>query len=602
MTATVQNDPSNQGVTWSCSGANCGTFAKTTPTSATYIAPTGAGIYSVIATSVANTSSTASASVAVTDLSGVFTYHNDLSRDGVNAHEFALTKANLNTSTFGKLFSCQVDGAIYAQPLWIPQLTVAGAPHNVVVVATQHDGLFAFDADTAPCSTLWHVSLIDSAHGGSASETSVPSYGPGALVGQGGGDIAPEVGVTGTPVIDPATNTLYVVSKSADATNQIFQRIHAIDLTTGNERANSPHSIDSSIAVPGSSSDGANGVVSFNAGSENQRPGLALYNGVVYVSWASHEDTDPYHGWIIGFSTTNLAAVVVFNSTPNQVNGASYARGGIWMSGGAPAVDANGYLYCITGNGTFDANVGGSNYGDTILKLDTGSGLEVADYFTPLDQATLDAGDLDFGAGAATVLIDQPSAPFPHLVVGGGKDGNLFVVNRDSMGEFNSGSNNVVQSIPVGGGIFSTPVFWQSNLYVASGPLQQFAFNSANAQFSVSAQSSNTYGFSRSTPSLSASGTSNAILWAMDNSAYCTPQSGGCGPTILHAYDATNITIELWNSTQRSGDQAGYAVKFTVPTVANGKVYVPTRGNNIGGASSSTSKPGELDVYGILPN
>jgi hypothetical protein len=604
LTANVQNDPSSKGVTWSCTGGtSCGTFTNATPTSATYVAPAAAGVYSIVATSVADTSATASVPIGVTDLPGVLTYHNNLSRDGTNTHEFALTTSNVTTVTFGKLFSCQTDGAIYAQPLWIPQLMVSGAAHNVVIVATQHESLYAFDADASPCSTLWHVSLIDSTHGGTAGETSVNSYGPGALIGSGYGDIAPEVGITGTPVIDPTSNTLYVVSKSANATPQIFQRLHAIDITTGNERL-TPRSIDSSISVPGSASDAVNGQIVFSPATQHQRPGLVLYNSVVYVAWASHEDTDPYHGWIVGFSTSNLAVVSVFNSTPNTVNGAAYARGGIWMSGGAPAVDSSGNLYCITGNGTFDANVGGSNYGDSMLKL---SGrLAVTDYFTPLNQANLDANDLDFGSGASTVLVDQANSPFPHLVVGGGKDGNLFLVNRDNLGQFNAGTNNVVQTISVGGSVFATPAFWQTNLYVsAGGPLQQFVFTSATAQFNASSQTATRYGFPGPTPSVSASGSSNAILWALDNTAYCTNQTqNGCGPVVLHAYDATNLATELWNSTQAAGnrDQAGYAVKFTVPTVANGKVYVGTRGNNIGGADSSTTVPGELEVYGLLPN
>jgi hypothetical protein len=613
LTATLQNDTAHKGVTWSASGSSCsasacGTFTNVTTTSATYVAPTTAGSYSITATSVANVTKSASMSLGVTDLSGVLTYHNNLSRDGTNTHEFALSTSSITTATFGKLFSCQTDGAIYAQPLWIPQLSVAGVPHNVIVVATQHESLYAFDADASPCVTLWHVSLIDSAHGGTGGETSVPSSGTGALVGSGYGDIAPEVGVTGTPVIDPATNTLYVVSKSVNASKQFFQHLHAIDLTTGNERV-TPYSITSSISVRGNAPDSVGGQVAFNPRTAHQRPGLVLSNGVVYVAWASHEDTDPYHGWLIGFSASTLAPVAngAFNTTPNTVNSATYARGGIWMGGGAPAVDSNGYLYCITGNGTFSASSGGPNYGDTVLKMNTTGGLSVADYFTPLDQATLDANDTDFGSGAATVLVDQPTAPVPHLVVGGGKEGNLFLLNRDNLGQFNSSANKVVETVALGNSIFATPVFWQANLYVAGvGPMKHFVFNAATGQFAGSpySQSATSYGFPGSTPSLSADGTTNAILWSLDNTKYCTPQSPGCGPTVLHAYDATNLATEFWNSTQAAGnrDQAGNAVKFSVPTVANGKVYVGTRGNNTGGVDSSTSVPGELEVYGLLPN
>jgi len=607
VTATVLNDIGSAGVTWSasgsaCSGTSCGTFTNVTPTSATYFAPSAGGIYSITATSVADVTKNASNSIGVTDLSGVLTFHNNVSRDGTNTHEFALTTANVNKSNFGKLFSCQADGAIYAQPLWIPNLTVVGTPHNVIVVATQHESLYAFDADASPCTTLWHVSLIDSAHGGAAGETSVPSVGTGALVGSGYGDISPEVGITGTPVIDPTTSTLYVVSKSVNASLQFSQRLHAIDIATGNERITPPQSIDSSISVPGTGAGSVSGRVAFDPRNESQRPGLVLSNGVVYVAWASHEDHDPYHGWVIGFSASTLAPVAnaVFNSTPNQVGTLSYSRGGIWMGGGAPAVDSSGNLFFITGNGTFDVNTGGSNYGDSVVKLSASGGLSVADYFTPLDQASLDANDTDFGSGAATVLVDQPSSPVAHLLIGGGKQGNLFLLNRDNLGKFSGSANNVVQAINLGNSIFATPVFWQNNLYVAGvGTLKQFAFNTSTGKFGGApfSQSATSYGFPGATPSLSSLGATNAIIWALDNTLYCTPQSPGCGATVLHAYDATNLATELWNSSQAAAnrDQAGHAVKFTVPTVANGKVYVGTRGND-------STVLGELEVYGLLPN
>ncbi len=607
VTATVLNDVGAVGVTWSasgptCSGASCGSFAKVTSTSATYVAPPTAGIYAITATSVADVTRSASNSIGVTDLSGVLTYHNNLSRDGTNTHEFALTAANVNQSSFGKLFSCQADGAIYTQPLWIPNQTIAGSPHNLVIVATQHESLYAFDADAAPCTTLWHINLIDSAHGGTSGETSIPSAGAGALVGSGFGDISPEVGITGTPVIDPITNTLYVVSKSVNASTQFFQRLHAIDITTGNERITPPQSIDSSISVAGTGAGSVAGRVAFDPRNESQRPGLVLSAGVVYVAWASHEDHDPYHGWVIGFDAVTLKPLsnAVFNSTPNQVGTLSYSRGGIWMGGGAPAVDSAGNLFFITGNGTFDANTGGANFGDSVVKLNTAAGLSVADYFTPLDQASLDANDTDFGSGAATILIDQPSGPVAHLIIGGGKQGNLFLLNRDNLGKFSSSANNVIQAVNLGNSIFATPVFWQNNLYVAGiGSLKQFAFNTATGKFNGApfSQSSTSYGFPGATPSLSSSGATNAIIWALDNTLYCTPQSPGCGATVLHAYDATNLATELWNSSQAAGnrDLAGHAVKFTVPTVANGKVYVGTRGNDV-------SVLGEVEVYGLLPH
>jgi hypothetical protein len=606
ISAAVLNDVGHAGVTWSvsgtgCSGTSCGAFINVTSTSATYVAPSTAGLYSIAGTSVADVTKSASIPIGVTDLPGVLTYHNNLSRDGTNTHEFALTTSNVNTSTFGKLFSCQADGAIYAQPLWIPNLQVAGAAHNVALVATQHESLYAFDADATPCTTLWHANLIDPAHGGTSGETSVPSAGTVALVGSGFGDISPEVGITGTPVIDLTTNTLYVVSKSVNASTQFFQRLHAINLTTGIERV-TPQTVDSSISVSGTGAGSVGGQVAFDPRNESQRPGLVLSKGVVYVAWASHEDHDPYHGWVIGFDALTLAPVAnaIFNSTPNQVGTLPYSRGGVWMGGGAPAVDALGNLFFITGNGTFDANTGGSNYGDSVVKLSTVSGLSVADYFTPLDQASLDANDTDFGSGAATILVDQLAGPVTHLVIGGGKQGNLFLLNRDNMGKFSGSTNNVIETVNLGNSIFATPAFWQNNLYVAGvGPLKQFAFNSTTGRFNGApfSQSSTSYRFPGATPSVSSNGVTNGIIWMLDNGLYCTPQSPGCGATVLHAYDATNVANELWNSSQAAAnrDLAGHAVKFTVPTVANGKVYVGTRGND-------SSVLGELEVYGLLPN
>jgi hypothetical protein len=566
-----------------------------------YGAPSAAGIYTVTATSAADVTKSASATIAVTDLAGVLTYHNDLLRDGTNSKEYALTTSLVATATFGKLFACQADGAIYAQPLWVPRVTINGSSHNVIVVATQHDSVYAFDADSSPCATLWHANLLDSAHGGTAGETTVPSSATGGLVGSGYGDITPEVGVTGTPVIDPSTNTLYLVSKSVNASTQFFQRLHALDLTTGNEKV-PPRSIDGAISVAGTGDGSVNGQVAFDPRNENQRAGLVFSNGVIYVSWASHEDHDPYHGWVMGFNASTLAPVpnAVFNTTPNRVGTLSYSRGGIWMGGGAPAVDSGGNLFFITGNGTFDANTGGSNYGDSVMKLSTTSGLSVADYFTPLDQATLDANDTDFGSGAATILIDPSGGPVPHLVIGGGKQGNLFLLNRDNMGKFSGNTNNVVQTINAGNSIFATPVFWQNNLYVTPiGVLKQYVFNATTGMFNgaPSSQTSATFGFPGATPSLSSNGTTAGIIWASDNSQYCTTQSPGCGPAVLHAYDATNLAHELWNSSQAAGnrDQAGRAVKFTVPTIANGKVYLGTRGND-------STVLGELEVYGLLPN
>jgi chitodextrinase len=594
FTATVTNDVGSAGVTWTSSG---GGFSAQSTSAATFVAPNLAGVVTVTATSVADGTKSAMATIGVTDLAGVVTYHNDLSRDGVNAQEYALTTANVATATFGKLFSCATDGAMYAQPLWVENLPIQGGTHNVILGATTHDTVYAFDADTNPCVTYWSKSLLGSG------ETYVSSSDVGT------GDIQPDVGIIGTPVIDPATNTLYVVSKSKTSgsnctpATSCFQRLHALSLIDGTEKFGGPVNITSAISVPGTGDGSAGGNVTFNTLRENQRPGLVLSGGVIYVAWASHGDNGPYHGWVIGFNASTLAIAGTFNANPNG------SDSGIWMSGGAPAADSSGNLYFLTGNGTFDANSGGSDYGDSTVKLSTSGGLSVASYFTPADQQNLEGGDTDHGSGGAAILVDQPmNAPHQHLLIGGGKEGNFFLLNRDNLGGYGANANpvdtNAVQKFSEGNGLFATAAFFNNALYIAGagGHLKSFAFNTGTGQFNAAqtSQSTGTFGFPGSTPSVSASGTTNGIVWAMNNNAYCTQQSPSCGPAVLHAYDATNLATELWNSSQNAGDAAGNAVKFTVPTVANGKVYIGTRGNDAG--NGGTTVPGEVDVYGLKPN
>lgn len=591
----------NAGVTWSVSPAggafNPGASLNGAPVA--FTAAPAAGVYTLTATSVTDATHSASLSVGVTDLPGVYTYHNDLERDGANTREYALTPANVNTSSFGKLFSCTVDGAVYAQPLWVANLSVGGAVHNVVFVATQHDSLYAFDADASPCTQLWKVSLIDTGHGATAGETTVLSGNADFLVGFGpGGDIAPEVGVTGTPVIDPAGAILYVVSKSMNSGGTTFyQRLHAIDLATGNEKSGSPVAIAASY--PGTGDGGTS--VTFNPRSQNQRAGLALVNGTVYVAWGSHDDAPTWYGWIAGY-TYNGAALTQSSAltvTPNV------SEGGIWMGGGAPSADANGHLYVITGNGAFDVTgtTGPTNdYGDCFLQLN--SALAISSWFSPSDQNNDNINDLDFGSGGSALVLNLSTGPL-HLVIGGGKDGELYLLNGDSMG--GSGDPNAWQHFNVGNAIFETAAFWNNTLYIApvGASMLAYAFNTSTNLFNTThtSQSVATFGFPGSTPSVSATGAgSNGILWGIDNSNYCTGQSPACGPAVLHAYSATNLATELWNSSTVGADAAGNAVKFTVPTVANGKVYVGTRGNNAGGAFGSTTISGELDVYGLKPN
>jgi len=594
VSATI-ND--SAGVNWSatgsgCSGSSCGTFSSAGSKSGvpvTYTAPGVAGVYTITATGVTDKSDTFSSTVAVTDLAGVTTYHTDQYRDGANTQEYALTPSTVTASTFGKLASCRVDGAIYAQPLWVPSLKIASVVHNVVFVATMHDSLFAFDADSnGACNPLWQVSLIDAPHGGTSGEIAVPSD----------GDILTEFGVTGTPVIDLTTNTLYAVSVSRlSSASEYFQRLHAIDLFTGSEKFSGPVTI--AATFPGTG-DGTS-TTTFIPKQENQRPGLALANGVVYLSWASHEDTAPFYGWIVGYKASNLSLASVLNVAPNA------GEAGIWMSGGAPAVDSSGNLYVLTANGGFDAanaTPPTDDYGDSFLQLTPN--LKVSQYFTPSDELADEDNDFDFGSGGPTLIDIPANGSHPtHLAIGGGKDSYLYLLNRDDMGGV--GNANSWQRFTLGNGIFATGAYWNFNYYIAGigGPLKMFTLNPATARMNTPATSASQekFSFPGASPSVSSTPAfTNGIVWALDNSQNCAAGSPACGPAVLHAYSASDLSDELWNSSQSVGNAAGNAVKFVVPTVANGRVFVGTRGNNTGGNDSSTSTPGELDIYGLLAN
>jgi hypothetical protein len=587
FTATVTGGPAPA---WSVDGVAGGNAAVGTIGSSGLYRPGGtAGAHTVTAVS---GTATGTATIGVTDLAGVLTYHNDTARDGTNSQEYALSAANVKSGSFGKLKSCTVDGAVYGQPLWLPNVTLGTSQHNVVFVATQHDSVYAFDADNGSCTALWQVSLLDANHGGAAGETAVP----GTLVGAGYGDIAPEIGVTGTAVIDPSTGTLYVVSKSINALQTVFyQRLHALDVTTGLEQV-PPATIGATVSGAASGTT----LISFNAQQEAQRAGLALAGGVVYVAWASHEDEAPYFGWMMGYRMTGgaLSQTAMFNAATHT------GKAGIWMSGGAPAADTSGNLYVVTGNGIFDMPNG--DYGDSLLKL-TGS-LNVSDSYTPADQANDNTNDEDFGAGGAAVLADLTASSGPaHLLICGGKTGSFYVLNRDSLGGYDVGVTHAVQVVSAGGSLYATGSFWNGHYYIgnANGHIESFTLNAATSLFGTNPSSSSpatiVLGSRGGTPSITAAGTANGILWVLDSTKFCTSHAPGCGPVVLHAFDATNLATELWNSAANAADAAGYAVKFTVPTVANGKVYVGTRGNNAGGADASTSIAGELDIYALTP-
>ena len=489
----------------------------------------------------------------------VLTYHNDIARTGQNVNETQLTPANVNKTRFGRLFSQIVDGYIYAQPLYVPGRIIPGkGVHNVVYVATEHDSVYAFDADDGNTPTLWKTSLIPP--GGSTVSSGSDA---------GCSDLVPEIGITSTPVIDPITGTLYVVSKTKES-GKFFQRLHALDISTGAEKFGGPVIIQASVSGTGDGSSG--GMVSFNALREHNRAGLLLQNGLVYIGWASHCDNGPYHGWVMAYDPATLAQVAVFNTSPNT------GLTGIWMSGGGLAGDGANVFFA-TGNGIFNASTGGKEYGDSVLSLGPpGSGtFPVMTYFTPFNQSNLNGGDVDVGSGGVLLLPTQ-SGQHPHVLVQVGKEGTVYLLDRDTMGGYCSSCTNsdtqIVQELRGAvGGTWGMPAFWNNNVYFGgSGDrVKAYSFN-AMGNGLLSTSSTSRSGFSLGTfgptPSVSANGNTNGILWAI--------QANAPNAAVLHAFDATNLATELYNSSLNAGDSPGGAVKFSVPTIANGKVYVGT--------------------------
>jgi hypothetical protein len=515
----------------------------------------------------------------------VLTYHNDLARTGANLTETMLTPDNVNSATFGKLFSYPVDGYVYAQPLYVPAVSLPdGSVHNIIYVATEHDSVYAFDANNPDPNTggglLWYDNFAEPADG----ITTVPAEDTET------DDITPEVGITGTPVIDPSSGVLYVVAKTQEMRGDgvhYVQTLHALDIATGKEMFGGPAVIADTLdlgddnyqflvgpSVPGSGAGSSNGIVSFNALRENQRSALALANGMVYVSWASHGDNDPYHGWVIGFDAQTLNPVAVFNDSPNGT------EGGIWMAGGAPAIDDNGNLYLATGNGTFDTTSSlAPGYGDSIVKLDP-STLSVADYFTPYEQYSLDINDLDLGSGGVLLLPDSAgSTAHPHLLVQAGKEGKIYLLDRDNLGQAQqSATDSAVQFIPnaVQGYVVSTPAFYNGNIYIQGMNDDLKAYQIVDGQINPIPVSETNQVFAGEwggTASISADGSEDGIVWTLDVSGALTG-----GPAVLHAYNANDLAQELYNSDQAGfRDVLGNAVKFTVPTIADGQVFVGTQ-------------------------
>jgi hypothetical protein len=475
----------------------------------------------------------------------VLTYHNDLARTGQNLNETILTPLSLQWSNFGELFRQPVDGQIYGQPLYFWGLSIPGKGiHNVVFVATEHDSVYAFDADNNTglnAVPLWHSSFINPAAG----VTSVPSANLQCQV------IAPEVGITSTPVIDPISGTLYVVAMTLENSGQTYiHRLHALDVTTGAERPGSPVEIQAS--VPGTG-DG-NTTVTFKPWLYKQRAGLLLLNGVVYTTWASHCDSGNYHGWVIGYDATTLSQTTIYSITPN------YDAGAIWQSGAAPAADASGNIFVVTGNGTFDADRGGSDLSDSVIKLSTATGLSMADYFTPFDAESLSVEDLDLGSSGALLLPDSAGTPaHPHLLVTGSKEGRVYLLDRDRMGQFQPGADaQIVQSLPSAvGPLFGIPVFFNNTVYFSGRNDTLKAFPIANGQLSgqPASETTVTFAYLGTVPCVSANGSKNGIVWTID-------------PAGLHAFDADNLALDLYSGS------AGTFVKFSTPAIANGKVFV----------------------------
>jgi hypothetical protein len=501
----------------------------------------------------------------------VLTYHYDKARTGLNSQEAILAPGNVNVQSFGLLFSCPVDGKVDAGPLYVSGLNIPGfGLRNVLYVATEHDSLYAFDADNG--TELWQVTLLK------IGETPSDDHGC--------SNISPVIGITSTPVIDRSmgTNgTIYLVAMSKDSSGNYYQRMHALDLATGSETLNGPVTISASF--PGVGPGSINGNVIFAPGQYAERCGLLLSNGVIYTTWTSHCDAAPYTGWMIAYDEKTLAQVKVININPNGAPASESLPGAsgnsFWMSGAGPAADSQGNVYAISANGPFDSTLNSAgfpadgDYGDSMLKFSTTSRLSVADYFTPTNQQKDAEQDVDFGSGGVLLLPDMTDASrmVRHLAVGAGKDSNLYVVDRDNMGKYSSRSNQIYQELDgaLPGGEWATSAYFDGHVYYGpvGGALRSFSFSNARLGTTPSSHSSNTFRYPGTTPSVSSNGTRNGIVWAYDNSN---------GPAVLHAYDATNLATELYNSTQAANgrDSFGTGNKFITPMVANGKVYAPT--------------------------
>ena len=566
FTRTQQFTASVGGGTWSVDGVVGGSASSGTITTAgLYTPPSSVGTHVVTAT---NQSQSASATVYVSNFPGTFTHHNDNLRTGQNTNETVLTPANTNQTQFGKLFTYTLDGIAFASPLYVANVSIPSQGfHNVAYVATEHDSVYAWDADGLSTTPLWKVSFLKSG------VTSVPCADTGEC-----GDIPTEIGITGTPVIDQSSGTLYVVAKTKEGVNYV-QRLHALDITTGAEKFGGPVVLQASVS--GSGEGAQNGQLAFDPLRENQRPALVLSNGAVYIGWASHGDQHPWHGWVMGYNATTLQQTAFYCVSPNGYGG------GVWSSGGGLGADASGNIYFTTGNGDFNANTGGNEYGDTVVKL--GPSGAVVDYFTPFDQANMESENFDLSSASPVLLLDQPGA-IPHLLITAAKTGTIYVINRDNMGHFHAGSDSqIVQSLvgilPNGtseAGNYSAPAFFNGYIYFAavSDTLKAFQLTNGLLSTGPTSQSLEVYPNRGGAFAISGNGNTNGIVWAVQDN---NPSVG-----VLHAYNAGNLSNELYNSQQAgSRDTLGVATKFSIPLVANGKVFVGSQN--------------QLVAYGLLP-
>jgi hypothetical protein len=469
---------------------------------------------------------------------GVFTWHNDNARDGLNSQETILTPANVHSGGFGPVFSYPVDGYIWGQPLYVPQVSISGfGLKNVVYVATAHDSVYAFDADGEVNTPLWQTSFLNASQGITTLPATVVSCPNG-----------PEYGVTSTPVIDPVAGILYALATVyIQSSQKAFFTLHALNIATGSEIAGSPVIVSASL----------NGD-ELNALQENSRPALLLANGNIYMAFASYCDRQPFNGWALAYNATTLKQIAEFPVAPKGKDG------GIWMTGCGMSADSAGNVYATTGNGTFDANEGGPDFGDSILKFNPM--LTVIDYFTPYNQALLNLDDFDVSAAGHLLLPDQPGA-FPHELVTGNKDGDLYLVNRDNLGHFNPGGDKVVQEIQYAfpNGLWSGFAYWNFNIYVAAvqDHLEQFPL--ANGILGSPRKGKFTYSYPGATPSISSNGNAAGIIWTA---------SGSLSSIELHAALASNVTKDIYDSGS-IGDAP--VVKFNPPTIANGRVYLGTQ-------------------------